>query len=105
MNSTVIAFIVVGIIIIAVVCGIGVGTSWEKFNADNKDLEQRMTVKGQAGLDFLGTFVVVQVDQDTPFTLIDEIAEVDNWQCPDGEEGVCTGEIRFEVPSGAEQES
>ena len=104
MNSTVVAFIVVGIIII-VVYGIGVGTSWEKFNADNKDLEQRMTAKGQAGLKFFGTFVVVQVDQDTPLTLIDEIAEVDNWQCPDGEEGVCTGEIRFEVPSGAEQES
>ena len=94
MDSTVIAFIVV-IIIIAVVCGIGVGTSLEKFN---QDLEYRVTVPGQAGLKWAGTFVVVQIEQATPLTLIDGVAEVEDWECSDGEKGVCTGKITFEVP-------
>ena len=101
-----ISFIIVVIVVVAIIfmggfiCMQNSERVRESFNASNvlKNfvnnegmLEQQIDVKGEAGLDFLGTFVIVQGEQDTVPTLIDEIVVVDNWQCPDGEEGVCTG--------------
>ncbi len=59
------------------------------------DVEGKLTLPGEAGLKFLGTFVVVQTDKDTPLTLIDSIADVEDWECTDG---VCTGRVTFDAP-------
>ena len=58
------------------------------------DVEGKLTLPGEAGLKFLGTFVVAQTDKDTPLTLIDSIADVEDWECTDG---VCTGRVTFDA--------
>ena len=104
-------FIVLGIILF--VAGIGIGANMEPSNkgqelytgqdilktlisdTNTQDVEGQVSLKGAAGLKFMGTFVVVQVDKDTPLTLIDSIADVEDWECT---AGVCTGRGTFDAP-------
>jgi len=108
----VVVVVVVIIFMIGCICFQNSKRIRESFNASNvlknfinneDGLKQQVDVQGHAGLEFLGTFVVVQVARDTPPTLIDEIAEVEDWEC--SEDGECTGTLTYEVPSGGKRES
>lgn len=108
----VVVVVVVIIFMIGCICFQNSKRIRESFNAsnvlknfiNNEDvLKRQVDVQGHAGLEFLGTFVMVQVARDTPPTLIDEIAEVEDWECP--EDGECTGTLTYEVPSGGKRES
>ena len=108
----VVVVVVVIIFMIGCICFQNSKRIRESFNASNvlknfinneDGLKQQVDVQGHAGLEFLGTFVMVQVARDTPPTLIDEIAEVEDWEC--SEDGECTGTLTYEVPSGGKRES
>ena len=69
----------------------------ESYNASNilqtfidngGEIEQQVNLQGRVSLDFLGTFVLVQVERDTDPTLIEEIVVADDWECPNGTDGV-----------------
>ena len=110
-------FIVLGIILF--VAGIGIGANMEPSNkgqelytgqdilktlisdTNTQDVEGQVSLKGAAGLKFMGTFVVVQVDKDTPLTLIDEIVDVENWKCSNG---VCSGTVTFHTSKEEKRE-